>query len=119
MIEPVGILIKNKLLERKIVLRRFGEHMGLSERNLQFFFKKNDITLKQILRASEFLNEDLTQYYIPLKWKGKMNVEQMGDGVQYKIMVEIAGDGEALENLPELLKHFRAEAKKYGLLVGQ
>jgi hypothetical protein len=48
-----------------------------------------------------------------------VSVIPIGDSVQYKIMVEIAGDGEALENLPELLKHFRAEAKKYGLLVGQ
>ncbi|WP_429384939.1 hypothetical protein [Mucilaginibacter sp. UYCu711] len=118
MIEPVGTLIKNKLLERKIVLKRFGEHMGLSERNLQYFWKRDDITLRQIIRASEFLDEDLTQHYIPAKWKGKLTVDEIDDSIQFKILVEISGDSEALKMLPALLKQFREEAKQYGLIIG-
>lgn len=118
MTEPIGTLIKNRLIERKIVFKRFGEYMGMSERSLQYFFKRDDISLKQVLRASEYLNEDLTQYYVSSKWKHGDYYTTKSGLDDYKILIEIAAAPHNLNKLQDLLIRLREVAKEHGFDIG-
>ncbi|MBS7565129.1 helix-turn-helix transcriptional regulator [Mucilaginibacter sp. Bleaf8] len=112
----IGQIIREKLEQKDITFRKFADHMGMSERNLQNFFKRKDISALQLQRASEYLKEDLTTYYKP---KNLMSIAQdvnetLTDSKLIKVNIEIAGELEAMKNFHELLKEFKTSAKKLG-----
>jgi len=115
----IGPIIREKLEQKDITFRKFADHMGMSERNLQNFFKRKDISALQLQRASEYLKEDLTTYYRP-KNLNELIAEPAGIyGKQklIKVNIEVAGEMEAMKHFHELLKDFSVSAAKHGFQI--
>lgn len=68
----IGDSIRKKIQEKGITFVAFAEKFGVTDRNLQHVFKKNDLSLQQITRASEILEYDfVSEYFNELKRDGK------------------------------------------------
>ena len=103
--------------------------MGLSDRNLQHFFKRKDLPLSQILRAGEFLGENLLTTYVSISpisadgtWSSQQELKEPQITYEKKerllrVSLDITGTMESMEQLPSLLKEVDEAATKRGLRI--
>ncbi len=122
----IGSAIRKKIEEKGMTFVAFSEKFGISDRNLQHFFKKSDISLQQITRASEILDYDFVSEYLKaLKkiGKGKWVAEeppidytrnQVGISASLTI---VATPDNYYKNFTELLKSMIIEANRLGFSI--
>jgi transcriptional regulator with XRE-family HTH domain len=60
----IGAEIKSVLKESRMKNAEFAEAMNMEERNLYHFFKKTELTLDQLLKASQVLDYDFVSLYL-------------------------------------------------------
>ena len=120
----IGDAIRKKIEEKGMTFVAFSDKFGITDRNLQYLFKKSDLTLQQVVRASEILEYDfLTDYLKNKKPRYKTNnispiVEE--DREHYKqnritTSLQVAGDiNTYANNFPDFLKSISTEAEKFG-----
>lgn len=126
----IGAEIKKKVKERGLTNLAFGERMNIEERNLYHFFKKKEMTIDQLLDASEILEFDFVNLYIRNKKSAsKVTVDltsfeprtKYRKETQQKITcsLKIVGSLESLQSaMPDLLKIINSEAEARGLQLG-
>ena len=126
MIYVIGEAIRNKILEKGMTFVAFADKFGLSDRNLQYVFKKEDLPISQILRASELLEYDFLTDYVKAKkpkYLGKNilseNDEKSSVGKQKKISINltISGGINSYDNFPKFLKIIKEEANGLGFEI--
>lgn len=130
----IGEEIKKKIEEKGITNVAFAEKMGIGERNLYHFFKKNEIPLDQLIDASNVLDFDFINLYLKnsnkkLKPSSPSLLGVAEDGSEYRtaptkkheisLTVNIFGELSQISHaFPELLKVIDKEAKARGLHLG-
>lgn len=60
----IGEKIKQKVEEKGITFKAFAGVIGMTPRNLDRFFERKDITINQLVKASEFLDFDFVNLYL-------------------------------------------------------
>lgn len=127
----IGEEIKKKIEEKGITNVAFAEKMGIGERNLYHFFKKNEIPLDQLIDASNVLDFDFIELYLKNSTKKlkspSIYVEEPAS--EYKktsvkkheisLTVNIFGElSQITHAFPELLQVIEKEARDRGLHLG-
>lgn len=119
----IGEAIRKKIQEKGMTFVSFADRFGITDRNLQHFFKKSDISLQQITRASQILDHDfVTEYFNELKKEGKVQLFVEESQAEYQKAVEgittsltlIGQPSDYYNNFSDLLKLIMMEAKKRG-----
>ncbi|MFD2741936.1 MULTISPECIES: helix-turn-helix transcriptional regulator [Sphingobacterium] len=120
----IGEKIKEKVEERGVTQKAFASAIGMTPRNLERFFERSDISINQLVRASEFLNFDFVSLYIENSPHGK-NIPQIvkENSVNYhnklkdvSVQISISGDVETIsKQLSSLLIKIQSEAEQRGL----
>ncbi len=120
----IGEKIKEKVEERGVTQKAFASAIGMTARNLERFFERSDISINQLVKASEFLNFDFVSLYIENSPHGK-NIPQIvkEDSVNYQIkskdisvQISISGDIETIsKNFSSLFNKIKSEAEQRGL----
>ena len=119
MVLHVGQLIRKKLKEKDITLRRFSDYMGMTERTMQHFLNREDAPLSQILRASEFLGESLLLQWMP-ETLGNLAEEpllKMNILPKPRMTMTISVSGffnEMMDSFPEFMNSVKDNADQYG-----
>lgn len=127
----IGEEIKKKIEERGITNVAFAEKMGIGERNLYHFFKKNDIPLDQLIEAGYILDFDFIKLQLQNSPKrDKVLPNYLNEpSVEYKrtekshhevsLTVNIFGElSKITQSFPELLAIIDKEARDRGLHLG-
>lgn len=127
----IGEEIRKKIEERGITNVSFAEKMGIGERNLYHFFKKNDIPLDQLVEAGYILDFDFIKHYLqnsPKKEKvlptylnePSVGYQKSEKGIhEISLTVNIFGElSKITQSFPELLAVIDKEARDRGLHLG-
>lgn len=122
----IGDAIRSKIEEKGMTFVAFADRFGITSRNLQYFFKRNDITLQQITRASEILEYDFVKEYLnALKKEGKgewiveeepENYQLQQKGITTSISL-VANPDNYYKNFPDLLRTLIGEASRLGFTI--
>jgi hypothetical protein len=123
----IGDAIRKKIEEKGMTFVAFSDKFGVTDRNLQYLFKKSDLTLQQVVRASEILEYDFMTEYLRNK-KPKYKSHQSNPVVEeerttYKsekitMSLQVAGDiSNYSTNFPDFIKSISREAEKFGFQV--
>lgn len=122
----IGDAIRKKIEEKGMTFVAFAEKFGITDRNLQYFFKRDDISLQQITRASQVLEYDFVKEYLDaLKKEGKggwifeedkPEYGKIQSGISTSITI-VSNPDNYYKNFPDLLKAFIAEASKLGFSI--
>ncbi|KAA8483730.1 hypothetical protein BDE36_1808 [Arcticibacter tournemirensis] len=122
----IGDAIRRKIEEKGMTFVAFADKFGITDRNLQYFFKRNDISLQQITRASEILDYDFVKEYLAaLKEDGKGRwiaeepapeyaSKQKGITTSFTI---VGNQDDYYKNFPDLLRTLISEASKLGFSI--
>ncbi|WP_169305719.1 helix-turn-helix domain-containing protein [Sphingobacterium alkalisoli] len=122
----IGEKIKEKVEEKGVTQKAFASAIGMTTRNLERFFERSDISINQLVKASEFLNYDFVSLYLENTANGK-NIPFLAkeNSQQYKpeirssdisIQINIAGDVQLIsKHFPDLLSKLKKEAEERGL----
>lgn len=122
----IGEAIRKKIQEKGMTFVSFADRFGITDRNLQHFFKKSDISLQQITRASQILDYDFVkEYFLELKKDGKqlLTLEEPAQEYQTKeehistCLTIVGSPVNFYSNFSELLKLIISEAKKKGFTL--
>jgi len=122
----IGEKIREKIEEKGVTQKAFANAIGMTTRNLERFFERSDISIKQLVKASEFLNFDFVTLYLSnspagkkLPFFAKEQAETYIPSInqnEISIQVNIKGELDLIsKNLPELLKKIKKEAEDRGL----
>lgn len=123
MLTHIGKILQEKVNETgQPSVKDFASLVGLSPRTLYNIFNGvSEMTLPQIIKASEILSVDLISEY--LKANDKLNVLHEG-AVDYKakkklvtVSVHLCGDMDAMSNFPEMLNEINSMAARHGFKV--
>jgi len=125
----IGDAIRKKIVEKGMTFVSFADKFGVSDRNLQHVFKKNDLPITQIVRASEILEYDFLYDYVKSR-NPKYKVhdsdirEDKGSVSNYNVIpddfttmtfsLKIAGTETHFDKFPELLHKTRKIAEELG-----
>ena len=126
----IGEKIKEKLEERGVTQKAFASAIGMTTRNLERFFERSDISINQLLKASDFLNYDFVSLYIENS-KFKEYVEELGKPIvqspvekilkieqpenQITFSLNLKGSFDAVsKEMPNFLTTIKKEAEKRG-----
>nr|WP_199082920.1 hypothetical protein [Pedobacter sp. ASV19] len=123
----IGDAIRKKIEEKGMTFVSFADKFGITDRNLQYLFKKSDLTLQQVVRASEILSFDFVTEYLKNK-KSKFdfqNIEHSERPPKTKVKSENVTMSINLsaeittyaKNFPEFLKNLSMEASKFGFTL--
>ncbi|WP_285055190.1 hypothetical protein [Pedobacter ginsengisoli] len=123
----IGDAIRKKVEEKGMTFVSFADKFGITDRNLQYVFKKSDLSIQQVVRASEILEYDfLTEYLMHKKSKFRFqnfipqqnDRDSRGKSERITMTFNISGAIETYsEKFPELLKNVSMEAKKLGFEI--
>lgn len=124
----IGEKIRQKVEERGVTQKAFANAIGMTSRNLERFFERKDISINQLVKASEFLNFDFVSLFLKNHSAGRklpIMVNEPSIDSNHKqidiisIQLNIKGDVNNIsKNLPELIKKVKKEAENVGLLLG-
>jgi transcriptional regulator with XRE-family HTH domain len=117
----IGQIIRERLEAKDITFRKFADHMGMTERNLQNFFKRKDISVLQLQRASEYLKEDLTTYFRPKNMEAlQLNEPEVlyKKAKTVKVSLEVEGELDSMKHFHEFLKEVNTAGSRLGFKVG-
>lgn len=130
----IGNEIKKIVKERGLTNVAFADKMDMEERNLYHFFKKKQLGLDQLLKASEVLDYDFVSLYIKnsrySSYLTKLNSENilMENTEEYlksapdpkiSFTVNILGRFDKItQELPEIMKILKSETEARGLQLG-
>lgn len=123
----IGDAIRKKIEEKGMTFVAFSDKFGVTDRNLQYLFKKSDLTLQQVVRASEILEYDFMTEYLKNK-KPKYKSSSISpvleeERMTYKsekitMSLQLAGDiTNYTTNFPDFIKSISREAEKFGFQV--
>lgn len=122
----IGDAIRKKIEEKGMTFVSFADKFGISDRNLQYVFKRDDISMQQITRASQILDYDFVNEYLEaLKSAGKGHWIAKEPEVDYGLKpagistsLTIVGNADNYyKNFPDLLKTLIEETKKHGFIL--
>lgn len=123
----IGNEIKKLVKKRGLTNKAFAEKMDMEERNLYHFFKKKQIDLDQLLKATQVLDYDFVSLYIKnSKFSGYLNKTVTSENnltsppqPKVSFTVNILGGFEKItEELPEIMKILKSETEARGLQLG-
>ena len=125
----IGDAIRKKIEEKGITFVSFAEKFGLTDRNLQYVFKKADLPISQIIRASEILDYDFLNDYTAHrkpKYKPAHNVsnsvedgqgEYNSNNKKISINLTLTAEVNSYDEFPSLLKKIREDAFEFGFQI--
>lgn len=125
----LGEEIRKKIVEKGTTFKAFADKFGISDRNLQYVFKKADLPISQIIRASEILDYDFLADYLANRKPKYNKVENIDSEMnepkptyttksnKISINLTIAGDTLAIEKFPMMLKKLREDVKEFGFIM--
>lgn len=121
----IGYAIRKKIEEKGITFVAFADKFGLTDRNLQYMFKKSDLPISQIIRASEILDYDfLSEYtnnrkpkYKRAPFFGQTDIEQRVDSKKISINLTLTAEEKSFLEFAPLLKKIREEAASFGFQI--
>lgn len=124
----IGQRIKEILTEKGVTQTSFADKIGMSRRNLERFFERKDISIKQLIDASKILDHDFVSEY--LKESGTLygSDSSLNEKVQYvdinqskndiTVQLTIKGNVTLISKyFPEMLSKIKREADTYGLTI--
>lgn len=127
---PIGQKIKEVLQKSGITQVYFADNIGMSRRNLDRFFDKDDISIKQLVKASEILNYDFVSEYLEdtsyrtnpdSQFYNKLISEPTSSYKTKKeitVQLNLKGDISLVSKyFPEILDVVRREAESRGLTI--
>lgn len=124
----IGEKIRQKVEERGVTQKAFANAIGMTSRNLERFFERKDISINQLVKASEFLNFDFVTLFLKNHSSGKKlpiivnetSVQSNHNQLDLiSIQLNIKGDVNNIsKNLPELIKKVKKEAENFGFFLG-
>jgi transcriptional regulator with XRE-family HTH domain len=99
----LGEEMRKIILLKGMTFKTFADRLGISDRNLQNFIKRNDFLTEQLKRASKILEHKFIDYYLanPTGGKKLLNVEvdeKPKDYISMSFTVTIAGFSSTLRN---------------------
>lgn len=121
-----GEAIRKKIEEKGMTFVAFADRFGVTDRNLQYLFKKKDLSIQQIVRASQILEYDfMSDYLRSLQDDGKLNFkaeepvqEYAKESKGFTMSFSLSGPQENYyKYFPDLLKIIVTEAKKKGFSI--
>ena len=122
----IGDSIRKKIEEKGMTFVAFSDKFGITDRNLQYVFKRNDLSMQQITRASEILNYDFVREYLDALMKeGKGNwitqepqvkYGKLGPGISTSLTIVAHADN-YYKNFPDFLRIVLSEAAKLGFKI--
>lgn len=117
----IGEKIRSVILQKGITFRSFADRFGMTDRNLQNFFKRNDISIDQLKRASEILEYNFINDYLANTKGGEklLNIDSGNDAKpkDFTTMIfslTICGLPSHFEKFPELLSVTKKTAERLG-----
>ena len=118
----LGEEIRKVILQHGMTFKTFADRFGMTDRNLQNFFKRNDFSIDQLKRASEILEHNfINEYLSHVKGGDKLlNISTESkpkDYINLSFTVTISGLQSQFEKFPELLKSTRLKAESLGFKV--
>jgi transcriptional regulator with XRE-family HTH domain len=123
----IGEKIKSKIQEKGWTTARFAKEANMSYRNAMHLFKRDDISVDQLLQISKVLQYDFMQDFrttIPNSDSTVKVLEEPGvyntlpkDFTTMIISLTIGGEQNTFDRLPELLRKFRKNAVDLGFKV--
>lgn len=122
---PIGQKIKEVLRKSGITQVYFADQIGMSRRNLERFFERDDISINQLIKASEILNYDFVEDFLnnsKYQKKGSTSLNISNDSRksinEISIQLHIKGEISLIsKNFPELLNILKKEAERRGLSI--
>lgn len=130
----IGNEIKKIVRKRGLTNIAFAEMMNMEERNLYHFYKKEQIDIDQLLKASQVLDFDFISLYIknsefgknyqadsPIKLAKESQEKyiRQTDDPKISFTVNILGSFDKItKELPDILKVLKDETESRGLHLG-
>lgn len=87
----IGNKIKEILLEKGITQTYFADKLGMSRRNLDRFFSKNDISINQLRKASEVLDYDFISEFMDSSYLENERISEVPIGRLIKEKLQESG----------------------------
>lgn len=122
----IGEKIKEKVEQNGVTQKAFASAIGMTTRNLERFFERSDISINQLVKASEFLNFDFVSLFLENTVSGKnspilrseptQTIKSISATTDVSIQINIAGDISLIyKHFPDLLNKVKKEAEERGL----
>jgi plasmid maintenance system antidote protein VapI len=121
--EHIGKILQDKLNEEGMPsVKDFATLVNITSRTLYNIFKgSSEMTLPQVIKASEILKFDLISQY--LKVNDKLNLlhdppgEYRGKKKAVTVSVQLCGDMTSMDNFPSMIKEVNQIVLKHGFRV--
>ncbi|MDF2851662.1 MAG: hypothetical protein K0S31_2347 [Sphingobacterium multivorum] len=125
----IGQRIKEILTEKGVTQTSFADKIGMSRRNLERFFKNKDISIRQLVDASEILDYDFVSEYLQNNGTNYGQNLMQEPVVMYErslpqnkneitVQLTIKGDVTLVSKyFPEILSKLKRETDNYGLTI--
>jgi len=125
----IGQRIKEILIEKGVTQTYFADRIGMSRRNLERFFKNKDISIRQLVDASEILDYDFVSEYLQNNGTTYGNSFAQETGTIYEVnrpqnkneitvQLTIKGDVTLVSKyFPEIVSKLKRETDTYGLTI--
>lgn len=124
----IGQRIKEILTEKGVTQTSFADKIGMSRRNLERFFERKDISIKQLIDASKILDHDFVSEYLKESGTRYGSDSSLNEKVQYvdinqakndiTVQLTIKGNVTLISKyFPEMLSKIKREADTYGLTI--